>query len=941
MLKLSIYYRPLAFLVCTLLFSYPGVATADYNSVKIAQQPQTTDIKKAADQAFAEARKLFNQRTGESFKQAIPKFQAAANLYQKIGKKRLQAISIHQIGYIYGFLGKQQKALEFLNQALTLNREVTNREGEANTMIIIGEVYSSLGKNQKALDIYNQALPIFKTVGNRKGEAIILEHIGRVYDSLGDKKKALDSYNQALPIFKQLGNQRWQAITMLSIGFVYSSVGEMQKALNIYNQALPLHRAMGEKGAEAVTIIKIGEIYDSLGEKQKALQFYNQALPLTRLVGDKGWEANAIVSIGNIYNFLGEKQTALKFYNQALPLTKIISNKRAEATILNNIGSIYDSLGDEQKALNLYHQALLIHRAEGDKRREAYALNNIGSLYYSLGEKQKVLQMYNQALSLFQIVGDRIGEANTFRNLASFQRSQGKLDSALIQIQSAINITEDLRTKITSQSLRTSYFSTVQNYYKFYIDLLMEQHKQQPSKGYNALALQVSESSRARSLLELISEANTDIRSGVDAKLLQAEEKIKQKLSQTEKHRVQLLSGKYTPVQKQEIETEIKNLVEEYENIQTQIRINSPRYAAITQPQPLTLKQIQQQVLDENTLLLEYSLGKNKSYLWVVDQTGISSYELPQSSEIEKLVKNFRNEILKPYSTKKRVAAAALPLTKILLEPIAEQLKNKRLVIVGDGILKYLPFTALATPNSQEYQPLIINHEIITLPSASTVALLRTEQKDRKAASKSIAILADPVFTKNDPRVTNQKQPEKQDSENLNKLALKRAANNTNINFSRLPFTRTEAETILKLVPKNQSLSAFDFAADREFITSNKLSEYKILHFATHGIIDSKQPELSGLVLSLFNENGEAKNGFLRLHDVFNLNLSADLVVLSACQTGLGEEIKGEGVVGLTTGFFYAGTPRVVMSLWNVNDQTTSVLMSKFYQKMLTHNLNP
>ncbi|NET02193.1 MAG: tetratricopeptide repeat protein [Sphaerospermopsis sp. SIO1G1] len=338
------------------------------------------------------------------------------------------------------------------------------------------------------------------------------------------------------------------------------------------------------------------------------------------------------------------KQKTAESFKQAIPkfqeaakLYQEAGEKRSQSVSLHEIGYIYNSLGEKQKALQFYNQALPLKRVVADRGGEATTLNNIGGVYSDLGEKQKALQFYNQALPLDRAVGDRGGEANTLWHLAYLQRSQGKLNAALIQIQSAINIIEDLRTKITNQNLRTSYFSTVQGYYKFYIDLLMELHKKQPSKGYDALALQVSESSRARSLLELISEANTDIRTGVDAKLMQAEENIKQQLAQTEKRRVQLLSGKYTPAQKQAIETEIANLVEEYEKIQTQIRINSPRYAAITQPQPLSLKEIQQQVLDENTLLLEYSLGEDKSYLWAVSKTGMTSYELPKSSEIEQV----------------------------------------------------------------------------------------------------------------------------------------------------------------------------------------------------------------------------------------------------------------------------------------------------------------
>ncbi|MFM6153598.1 MAG: CHAT domain-containing protein, partial [Sphaerospermopsis kisseleviana] len=415
----------------------------------------------------------------------------------------------------------------------------------------------------------------------------------------------------------------------------------------------------------------------------------------------------------------------------------------------------------------------------------------------------------------------------------------------------------------------------------------------------------------------------------------------KQQLDKNEKRRVQLLSGEYTHEQKQALETETNQLLEKYQDIQTQIRRNSPRYAAITQPQPLTLQQIQQQILDENTILLEYSLGEEKSYLWAVSQTEITSYELPKNTEIETLIKDFRREITNQISSPKQLAKVAAPLTKILIEPVSKKLGNKRLLIVGDGALQYIPFAALSVPNSQEYQPLIVNHEIVTLPSASTLSLIRTEKKDRKSNLKTIAILADPVFTKDDQRLTQKGKIIKTNTDNLENLALKRATANTNIQFDRLPFTRQEAETIAKLVPKNQSLLAYDFTANRDFITNQKLHEYRILHFATHGILDSVQPELSGLVLSLFNEKGEPENGFLRLHDVFNLNLSAELVVLSACKTGLGKEIKGEGLVGLTTGFMYAGSSQVITSLWNVDDQGTSILMEKFYQNMLKQGLKP
>ena len=287
-----------------------------------------------------------------------------------------------------------------------------------------------------------------------------------------------------------------------------------------------------------------------------------------------------------------------------------------------------------------------------------------------------------------------------------------------------------------------------------------------------------------------------------------------------------------------------------------------------------------------------------------------------------------------------KATEAVSQLSQILLAPVAEQLGNKRLLIVSDGALQYIPFSALPLPETsgEDIVPLLANNEIVNLPSATTLGIIRQEQTTRKTAPKAIAILADPVFSSDDERVKSSKQ---QIDSSLQQQLLDRSARETDIGvWRRLPGTRTEAEAIMALVPDAEQMHGFDFAANREMITNPQLSDYRIIHLATHGLLNSTNPELSGVVLSLFDKQGNSQNGFLRLHDVFNLNLPAELVVLSACQTGLGQEIKGEGLVGLTRGFMYAGSPRVLVSLWNVSDEATAEMMSRFYRKMLQEDLS-
>ncbi|MEC4985734.1 MAG: CHAT domain-containing tetratricopeptide repeat protein, partial [Oscillatoria sp. PMC 1076.18] len=570
-------------------------------------------------------------------------------------------------------------------------------------------------------------------------------------------------------------------------------------------------------------------------------------------------------------------------------------------------------------------------------------LNNLGLVYDSIGEKQQALNYYNQALPLTRAVGDKGGEAATLSNLASLERDRGNLNTALTQIEAAINIIEDLRSKIGSQELRQSYFATVQVYYKFYIDLLMELHQQNPNQGYDAQALHISERARARSLLELLTEANANIRSGVDSQLLAQEQNLLQQINALEHRKHQLLNSQYTQTEIDEINALSESLLSQLDQLEAQIRVTSPRYADLKYPEPLTLKEIQQQVLDDDTLLLQYSLSEFGSYLWAVTKDSITSYELPPQADIEAAAKEFYTQLESPEIPE---SETAVKLSEMILAPVAAQLGNKRLLVVGDGALQSIPFAALpvTSPSSSPlgglgYTPLLAQNEIVTLPSASTIAINRQQLENRSFAPKTLAVIADPVFNEDDSRLTG--TPEQPSDTNLNYAALTRSFLDFGDNFTRLEFTRKEAQTILAFVPENQRSSALDFAASREVTTSPELAEYQIVHFATHGLINLVNPELSGIVLSLFDENGAPENGFLRLHDIFNLNLPAELVVLSACQTGLGEEVRGEGLVGLTRGFMYAGAKRVVVSLWSVNDVATSELMGLFYQKMLSEKLTP
>jgi CHAT domain-containing protein len=527
----------------------------------------------------------------------------------------------------------------------------------------------------------------------------------------------------------------------------------------------------------------------------------------------------------------------------------------------------------------------------------------------------------------------------------------------------ALAALESVRLRVASPTLRASFFASARDARDLDIEALMHLHAARPGEGFGAAALEASERGKARSLLELLGENGAEIRRGVDAALLDRERELERLISAKANQQMRLLAAKHTEAEAKASEEELDDLAVELEQIQSRIRQTSPQYAALTQPVPLDVKDIQTSVLDKDTVLLEYALGEKKSFLWAVSSASVDIFELPPRAEIEpaaKLVyelltaRNQRPRNETPAARAVRVRQAdeaflmsAKEVSNMLLGPAAARIGNKRLLIVGEGVLQYLPFGALpapgpATTGRELPSPLIASHEIITIPSASVVAVLRRETIDRKQAPKTLAVLADPVFNANDPRVAQQKNKTSAAAQERTPAYAIRSATDLGFpDFVRLRFSRDEAEQIARLAPGIETLKALDFDASRDNVLATDLGQYRILHFATHSLLNNEHPELSGVVLSLVDRSGHPQNGFLRLYDIYNLRLGSDLVVLSACQTALGREIRGEGLIGLTRGFLYAGARRVVASLWQIDDRTSAELMSQFYERMLVQGERP
>jgi CHAT domain-containing protein len=872
----------------------------------------------------------------------------------------------------------RQAALSKYEEALTRFRAAEDRPSEYAALSQIGESYFNLGEARRALDYMQQARAVARALGDREREAYALLSIGAFYSNLGDSQKILESYQQALPLMQAHGDKRGEGSVLASLGSLYQRLGQFEQARESLTRALPLLQAVGDQRGAGVTHNNLGALYRNMGNSPKALEHYLQALPLLRASGERNVEAITLDNLGVLYRTQGDLPQALAYGNQALSLRRTLGNKRAEAVTLDNLGAVYLRMGEPRKALEYHLQALPLLQAAGDLLKTAVTLNNIGDAHGRLGDFSKALESHQQAWELLQSTGDRMVQANTLRKRAEVRRALGRLTEARADIEQALALLEFVRASVGNEEERAAFFATVTDFYEFNTDLLMQMHRAAPQAGHAQAALQVNEQARARSLLELLGETRANLREGASPPLLERERTLRQRLTAGLDNLNKLLSGRPTAEQRTNAEKELNELTGEYRKVQTEIRRNNPRYAALTQPQPLTVTELQKQILDEDTLLLEYALGEKRSYLWLVSTQAVAAYELPPRAEIEAAARlvyaSLTARLPQPglTNTQQRArastATAAFPaqavaLSQMLLGPVAAQLGKQRLAIVAAEALAYLPFAALPDPTAAA-QPLLANHEIVTLPSASVLAVIRQETAGRKSAERAVAVLADPVFEASDPRVLlarksgptrkgapqvaakPQPEPNSLSADLGRSLRAFTPLGTTGTpaprgGLTRLPFSREEAEAITALAPAGQVLKATGFQASRTLALSGELSRYRIVHFATHGLLNSTHPELSGLVFSLMDESGKPQDGFLRLHEIYNLRLSAEVVVLSACQTALGKELKGEGLIGLTRGFMYAGAPRVVASLWPVDDLATAELMKRFYRGLLKEGLKP
>ncbi len=946
-----------------------------------------------AEQAMTEAARLNFDIAGSTGAEAIEKLRADAVGQYKIARsiwKRLDNTA--QKGWSLYFMAAQclklfewQQAAEFAHESAALFRQTGDKLIMASVLEMQAESLIETQKKEDfkhALKLLEESLAVQKAEGNLYGQAVAVNTLGMAFYRQRELAKASERFVTASAMFNELGELQLAIWALNNVGAAQQASGEYSASLATYKRALKLSTAGEYRLERAFLLSNIAIVYGFQRNLQEALLNYREAAALFDNLGDRLNKAAAMTGIAMTYSQLGNWQAALGFFKQALELQAHLENDALVETYLHmgkalrnllqplaalkvhqkaldiatspmykarahvELGRDYAAQGDYANAMSHYDLALQSAERDEATLTRALALQERGQLQIEQNVDVRAgLTDLRQALQHYRRLHSLAGEAQSLQSMARAEHKLGHVMKATGYAEKALDITEALRIRVGSPKLRLSFTGLQSPSYELHIALLMELasapiEKSKHTPNYAALALEVSERARARSLVELLTEARTDDKQGISPELLQARSDKRQELANLAYQLESLLeeNSDLTVKTQRNLQTTQADL----DIIEARIYKQNRQYAKLLQPQILTATDIQDLLApnhseDKSTALVEYSLGEEQSFLWYVTEKSIESRKLPGRKKIEKAARaayeKLRTLDLDGESRTAQQRASAT-LANMILGPIAHRLQGQRIVIVPDGALQYIPFGALPIPGKDGSPvPLLTRHEVIVLPSIATLATLRKTQQERQPAKKSIAIFADPVFNTQDPRLTG--------SPKIASRLASRSAEERGRHLLRLPASGREADAIASLAGPETVLKATGFDASLAKVRNSPLEDYRYLHFATHGLIDTQYPELSSLALSAFDQDGTPQPSLLRLHDIYSLNINADLVVLSACEAALGKDIRGEGLIGLTRGFMYAGTSRVVASLWRASDEVTASLMQEFYRQMLKKGLKP
>jgi CHAT domain-containing protein/tetratricopeptide (TPR) repeat protein len=817
---------------------------------------------------------------------------------------------------------------------------------------------------ERAVGELGAAARDFERAGDAGGEADSRFVLGATRNRMERFGQALQPLTEALALARALGDPRREADALWLRGWSHWRLGEWQQALDDLGAALPLFREIGDSAREVRTLDRLTAIYIEAGDRRRALEYATASLRVARTLDES-------MDLGESLNIMGGLQLWLGSYEQALESLReahAIGSRRGyldvQSDSLNQQGVALRLLGRHREAREALARALDVTRRMGRSYEEAGIWLQVAGTY-DRADAAIRRELLERSIGAARASGDRSTLASSLTLLAHEILRDGDLERARALVEEAVTVRETQWSRVPSGPLQAGYLADQFLTYEIYVDVLAAIHRSGADPSAGGLAFSSVDGARARALRQELVRARAEVEGGVPRHLLDRRRDLARELSAEE-----TAARRRGPDEPRPAPDRIEVIEADLRRVERDIAGASPSWAGLMLSDPITVEEVQRDLLDADTVLLEYSLGRDRSHLFEVGASSLRLVELPPRTEIEAVARQVTEAIVarnrqvrfETYAERReRVAAAdarfvevARALSQMVLGPVADRLAGKRLALVTDGALQYVPFGALpepraassgATAGSAAADPTVVPlarlHEIVHLPSAAALREIRRQSRGRQPQSEMLAVLADPVLHPDDPRIHRGRAlgPMLGSLVGGPTLAHTRAAEDDE--WPELPYAREEAEAILGLVPASDRLGALGFDASRATVESAELARYRIVHFATHVVLDTEEPDLSGIVLSRFDARGRPQEGLLSRFDVYALRLPADLVVLSGCRTALGKEVRGEGLVGLTRGFMYAGAPRVVVSLWDVQDRATAELMKRFYASLLRDGRRP
>lgn len=886
----------------------PGNFTGEYVIALLNQNPANEyDAERAAAmKSLGAAREVLrgSENRVEKANEAMAKLQTALAAFEKLNDWQQQAHTLFQIAYITG---------------------------------------NEYGRDREAAEIYEKALQIWRRIDDEAGKAICLTHAASELRGSGEMEKSLIYYEEALSLHRKYNHPRDEAVTWSFLGRLYNNTQNFQKGFEACRASLRLTQN-SDPLTDYFTYSVFADLYSITGDRTAGYE--NVKIALERILLAKDYLnpirlANVRAGIGDFLYSEKKYLEAISYYQDALAVSEAVERPIFSAGFMAQLGSIHYDLGQFEKALEYGEKSLTLYR-QFDLRRRFDALNIVGRSYAALGQREKARRTFLEAVALLRQNKDRYAEADTLYNLARLEKDDGNLEAARQSIQSAINISEVIRADLLGKNSRSSYLSILKSYYELEIELLATLHEKYPHAGFSEQAWRRHEKIRARSLLENFLENGLNLNAIAPPEFFAKERELLEVIAAAEQKRAEAAKTRNLSAQK-EAGSELQKSLENYQLMQEDVRRKNPQFSAVNQSKDFSFAEAQS-LLDRETAFVEFALGKQKNYVWLIRQGSVKLVELAAGDGINQAARAFYSALTARGAKNENLTIEKSKLlSRQILQPLAAELADvKRLIVIADGSLQLVPFAPLTLAPAADFQPLNATMEIVHAPSFASLIYLRENKASRRnAPDKLLTIFADPIFQTDDERLAKSKTVKPLPNSTADSAKLSQTLRDFGVErLTRLPFTNIEAQEIAKFAPQQTVLALGANASRRRFL-SGDYDSYKILHFATHGFLNQRNPDLSGLVLSLYDEKRQSQNGFLRVIDLYSLRLNAELVVLSACQTGLGKEVDGEGIVGLTRGFMFAGASSVVSSLWKVEDAATAELMKRFYRAMFVENQTP